>query len=292
MAAVPSSLVSRRSVVRPVIIRGSFPSILPRTTIPSRHRDRFGIERRRLVLDATAKFDASVANGPIMTHDVDEACTPGACADAGCVSDSQAAPATLGDVLYARHSRTLASEREWVDLVGAVAAGNQMALHRLYERTHRLVFTLAKRISGNRESAEELTLDVFLEVWRRAGRYDPANGTVLGWIMNLARSRAIDRLRFEQRKKRVDPCHVEPLFEIASSDSQHILEEKQQAQALREALSVLSPDERRVIEAAFLLELTHAEVAAKFNEPLGTVKTRIRTGLLKLRRVLAAEARP
>jgi RNA polymerase sigma-70 factor (ECF subfamily) len=96
-------------------------------------------------------------------------------------------PATLGDVLYANPSQTPASEREWTELVRAVASGDQVALHALYERTHRLVFTLVMRISGDRESAEELTLDVFHEVWRRAARYDPANGTVLGWIMNLAR---------------------------------------------------------------------------------------------------------
>src|SRR5919205_4036198 len=86
-----------------------------------------------------------------------------------------------------------------------MAAGDQLALHALYERTHRVVFTLVMRITANRESAEELTLDVFHDVWRRASRYDAANGTVLGWIMNQARSRAIDRLRFDQRKKRVNP---------------------------------------------------------------------------------------
>ena len=199
-------------------------------------------------------------------------------------------PATLGDVLYADKSRTPVPEREWVALVQAVAAGDQAALHALYERTHRLVFTLVMRIGGNRESAEELTLDVFHEVWRRASRYDPANGTVLGWIMNLARSRAIDRVRFEQRKKRVAPGADGSDAEMTSSDSQDVLMAREQARALRAALVVLTADERRVIEAAFFGELTHAEVAASLNEPLGTVKTRIRSGLLKLRRAMNAEA--
>src|SRR5205814_7087473 len=109
------------------------------------------------------------------------------------------APGTLGDVLYADKSKTLETEKVWAMLVQSIAAGDQLALHALYERTHRVVFTLIMRITSNRETAEELTLDVFHDVWRRAARYEAANGAVLGWIMNQARSRAIDRLRFESR---------------------------------------------------------------------------------------------
>ena len=108
-------------------------------------------------------------------------------------------PATLGDVLYAR-SKAPVPEQEWATLVQSIAAGDQLALHALYERAHRIVFTLVMRITANRETAEELTIDVFHDVWRRAAHYDAANGTVLGWIMNQARSRAIDRLRFEAER--------------------------------------------------------------------------------------------
>lgn len=156
----------------------------------------------------------------------------------------------------------------------------------LYERTHRVVFTLIMRITSNRETAEELTLDVFYDLWRRASRYDAGNGTVLGWIMNQARSRAIDRLRFDQRKKRVDPHAGDPLHE--TGDAHDVLESKEQSRALRSALTVLTPDERQAIEAAFFSELTYAEVAARLNQPLGTVKTRIRSALHKLRQALAA----
>ena len=114
----------------------------------------------------------------------------------------QKSPATLGDVLYAR-SKAPVPEQDWAALVQSIAAGDQLALHALYERAHRPVFTLIMRMTANRETAEELTIDVFHDVWRRAARYDPANGTVLGWIMNQARSRAIDRLRFDSRKKRI-----------------------------------------------------------------------------------------
>ena len=199
-------------------------------------------------------------------------------------------PGTLGDVLYAGRSKSPESEKDWVALVQAIAAGDQVALHALYERTHRLVFTLIVRITRNRETAEELTLDVFYDVWRRASRYDAGNGTVLGWIMNQARSRAIDRLRFEQRKKRVDPHASDASPEVETLDLHDVLEFREQGRALRGALTVLTPDERQAIEAAFFAELTYAEVAARLNLPLGTVKTRIRSGLHKLRQVLAAGA--
>ena len=104
-------------------------------------------------------------------------------------------PATLGDVLYAGSSKAPEAERHWVGLVERIAAGEQLALHAIFERSHRTVFTLIVRVTGNRETAEELTLDVFHDVWRRAAGYDAARGTVLGWILNQARSRAIDRMR-------------------------------------------------------------------------------------------------
>src|SRR5207244_2369827 len=169
-------------------------------------------------------------------------------------------PATLGDVLYADKSKAVESEQAWVGLVQSIAVGDQRALHALYERTHRVVFTLIMRITSNRETAEELTLDVFHDVWRRASRYDAANGTVLGWIMNQARSRAIDRLRFEQRKTRADSHVSDPLPAIETGEAHDVLELKEQARALQNALTVLTPGERQAIEAAFFSELTHAEV--------------------------------
>ena len=202
--------------------------------------------------------------------------------------DAKKPPATLGDVLYAE-SKAPAPEQDWVTLVQSVAAGDQPALHALYERAHRPVFTLIMRITANRETAEELTVDVFHDVWRRAARYDAANGTVLGWIMNQARSRAIDRLRFESRKKRSPSDNEQPLAEVFA-DPCDLLELREQTQSLRAALATLTPDERQAIEATFFAGLTHAEAAVRLNEPLGTLKTRIRSGSHKLRRTLTAEA--
>jgi RNA polymerase sigma-70 factor (ECF subfamily) len=179
------------------------------------------------------------------------------------------------------------SETEWVALVRGVAAGDQGALLALYQRANRVVFTLAMRITGNRETAEEVTLDVFHDAWRRAVRYQEADGTVLGWIMNQARSRAIDRLRHEQRKKRVRPDTAgdAPEMRVASPDA--LIEFQEQRVALRRALDVLTADERQAIEAAFFSELTYAEVADRLKQPVGTIKTRIRAGLHKLRQALA-----
>jgi RNA polymerase sigma-70 factor, ECF subfamily len=196
-------------------------------------------------------------------------------------------PVTLGHLLYADGRRAFVTEDDWTRLVQATAAGDQLALRALYERSHRLVFTLAVRVTGSRDSAEEVTLDVFHEVWRRSSRYDSKDGSVLGWIMNLARSRAIDRLRFEQRKKRVPPSvdgHEQPRFEQPGPAD--ALDARQQRMLMREALAALTQDERTAVQMAFFSDLTYSETAARLGQPLGTVKTRIRSALAKLRQAL------
>jgi RNA polymerase sigma-70 factor (ECF subfamily) len=195
---------------------------------------------------------------------------------------------TLGDLLYADRSGASIPEEDWVRLVHAIATGDHRALRALYERTHRLVFTLAMRIGGNRESAEEVTLDVFRDVWRRSAQYDSNGGSVVGWIMNQARSRAIDRLRFEQRKKRVPPHpdygQADPIEGPAD-----VMDARRRRYRLQEALTTLTADERQAIETAFFTELTYSETAVRLNQPLGTVKTRVRSALTKLRKVLSSE---
>ncbi|HET8551896.1 MAG TPA: sigma-70 family RNA polymerase sigma factor [Gammaproteobacteria bacterium] len=206
-------------------------------------------------------------------------------------TEVRAAPATLGDVLYA-HAGQVDSEREWVALVRSIAAGDERALETLYDRAQRIVFTLTMRISNDRETAEELTLDVFHDVWRRAPTYDPRAGTVVGWIMNQARSRAIDRLRHDQRKKRVNPHagHAEP--PVAGDDSpEGPVERAQQARTLRDALATLTANERLAIETAYFSGMSYSQVAVRLNEPPGTIKTRIRSGLGKLRQTLGPQGK-
>jgi RNA polymerase sigma-70 factor, ECF subfamily len=199
------------------------------------------------------------------------------------------APRTLGDLLYANQSQAAMSEADWVGLVRSVAAGDQLALHSIYEQTHGIVFTLIMRIVNNRETAEELTLDVFHDVWRRASTYEPANGSVVGWIVNQARSRAIDRLRYEQRKKRVDDGTGPAYTKTAANDPLNAFQVDEQTQLLRKALDILNAEEKQAIETAFFSELTYQEAAARLNQPLGTIKSRIRSGLGKLRVALARE---
>jgi len=195
---------------------------------------------------------------------------------------------TLGDLLYADPSAKTISEEDWVCLVRSIAAGDQEALRSLYQRTHRLVFTLAMRICNSRENAEEVTVDVFHDVWRRSAQYDPNGGSVVGWIMNQARSRAIDRVRFEQRKKRVAPSerqdgHVELAATAVDVDAEA------GRRLLQAALTSLTRDERDAVETAFFSELSYSETAARLGQPLGTVKTRIRSALAKLRKAVKGE---
>jgi anti-sigma factor ChrR (cupin superfamily) len=113
---------------------------------------------------------------------------------------------TLGDVLYARPEGPLAPEDEWANLVRRVAAGEVAALHGLYDRAGRLVFVLAQRITGSRHAAEEATVEVFADLWRRAWAYQASDGTVLAWIMNQARSRAREQARYATLSHSCEPA--------------------------------------------------------------------------------------
>ena len=204
-------------------------------------------------------------------------------------TDQVAQPArVLGDLLKADPATPRIPEQEWVEIVRAMAAGDQAALHAIYERSHRPTFSLIMRITHDRATAEELTVDVYHDVWRRAAEYDPANGTVLGWIMNQARSRALDRLRYEKRQKRVNPFPHDPLDGTGDGDLEENIDRDELAARLQSASGVLTPEERQVLVAAFFSGMTHAEIADQAGTPLGTIKTRIRSALAKLRRQMAA----
>ncbi len=189
---------------------------------------------------------------------------------------------TLGDLLYARKAPPRSTEIDWVALVRAIGARDQRAFAELYQRTNRIAFTLIMRIVGDKCSAEEVTLDLFHDVWRRASEYEIRGGTVLGWILNQARSRAIDRIRYERRKKRTNPSADAAVADCVDGCEESV-DLEQRSRLLRRAVAGLQPAERIAIERAFFGELTYVEVASQLAEPVGTVKTRIRTGLQKLR---------
>jgi RNA polymerase sigma-70 factor, ECF subfamily len=172
-----------------------------------------------------------------------------------------------------------------------LARRDESALAELYDRHARLIYSLALRILRDQGDAEDVVQEVFAQVWDQAGRYDQARGNVAGWLVMLARSRAIDRLR--RRQSRQETPNVEPdALEIPDAtplaDDQLLASSR--AVAVRAAMDGLPLLQRIAIELAFYEGLTHVEIAERLEQPLGTVKTRIRQGLLALRGRLTGAA--
>ena len=179
------------------------------------------------------------------------------------------------------------SNDTWVHWVGQVAQEDESALAQLYDASGSLVYGLALRILGDAGAAEEVTLDVYLQVWKQANRFDPVRGRVSTWLMTMARSRAIDKLR----GKAQELSQTETLDAVAETRSENPDPEQsaavaQQQARVRKALNTLSEEQRHAIELAFFNGFSQNEIAMKLNEPLGTIKTRIRNGMLKLRELL------
>ena len=175
-----------------------------------------------------------------------------------------------------------------VALMQAIASGDRDGLGALYDRHAKSVMGLCLRILANRSEAEETVADIFVELWDRADRYDPDRASPFVYLMNLTRSRAIDRLRRRRRQTSVlaeaatqEPHAASPLPELDSAFRSTIHGERRAI--VRKALDALDARERRVVELSFFQGLTHREIAASLDEPIGTVKTRIRRGLIRLR---------
>jgi DNA-directed RNA polymerase specialized sigma24 family protein len=135
-----------------------------------------------------------------------------------------APPATLGDLLYRDRSKRRIPESAWVAQVRAIANQDAKALRTLFDIAHPMVLSLAQRITQNRETAEEVTLEVFYEIWLRAPDFDPSGGPVISWIMNMARSRALERGHRDPGKKS-QPDHVEARPAAANGAGQHMVGE-------------------------------------------------------------------
>lgn len=183
-------------------------------------------------------------------------------------------------------------ERSWSALMARVAEGNENALTDLYDSTSRVVYGLILRILGNASSAEEVTLDVYLQVWRTAQSYDSGRGTVSSWLVTLARSRAIDALRSRQVRSAMFEQPLEEILEPRDlrRDPEQLSIEQAQAHIVSNLLAELPVDQRQAIKLAYFSGLSHSEIAARSGLPLGTVKTRIRLGMLRLRELLAPYA--
>jgi RNA polymerase sigma-70 factor (ECF subfamily) len=164
--------------------------------------------------------------------------------------------------------------------VRAIAAGDRDALGRLYDRHAPAMLAVAQRVLGSSQQAEDLVQDVFLEAWHRARHYDAARGTVRTWLLLRLRSRAIDRKRAQQRARRVDLDEAK-LAEQASREGDAL--PAREAKALRGLLSELSAEQQTVLELGYYSGLTCAEIAARLDVPIGTVKSRMSRAIAHLR---------
>lgn len=173
-------------------------------------------------------------------------------------------------------------------LIERVAHGDQDAFSTLYDRLSKPLFSLALQMLGDPAEAEDALQDICLQIWRRAPSYDPARSSVFGWAVMMTRSKSIDRLRARGRRQRVvagsthefedAPEAASEVGSAADTSAKH-----DDATRVRSALEKLPGEQRRALELAFFSDMTHAEIAEKSGEPLGTVKARIRRGLLRLR---------
>jgi len=174
-------------------------------------------------------------------------------------------------------------------LVQQVLQRDMRAFEQLYDRHCRLVYGLVFRIVQQAGSAEEIVQDVFLQLWRNASQYDASRGPFLPWLLTMARNRALDTLRLKSERQRRREDQSEELPSIcAVPQFEKELDQKRRASRIRELMTSLQPQQKRAIELAYFEGLSHTEIADTLNEPLGTVKSWIRNGLMRLREGLQA----
>jgi RNA polymerase sigma-70 factor (ECF subfamily) len=172
-------------------------------------------------------------------------------------------------------------------LLQRLAQGDDTALTAFYNATNTLVYSLALRLVRNQQAAEDVTIEVYMQVQRQAAQYDRRRGTPSAWLVTLTRSRAIDRIRAEStRQQREEPLENALLIPSATPTPEEEGIAAELHQAVQNALAALIPEQRQVIEIAFYVGLSHREIAAQLGHPLGTVKTRLRTGLMALSTLL------
>jgi RNA polymerase sigma-70 factor (ECF subfamily) len=174
------------------------------------------------------------------------------------------------------------------ELLRRIAAQDRNALSEFYDQTVRPLFSIACQILGNAGEAEEVIQDVFVQIWTKAGAFDARKGHAYHWALSITRNRSIDLLRARQRRSRViieldGEQELEQQAESVAAESPLM---KNEVVVVRSAVDSLPKDQRQAIEMAFFGGMTHQEIADALREPLGTVKARIRRGMLKLRELL------
>jgi RNA polymerase sigma-70 factor (ECF subfamily) len=178
------------------------------------------------------------------------------------------------------------AETRQAELIRGAAGGDQQALAALYDATSRAVYGLLLRILSDPSAAEEVLLDVYAQVWRQAGSYSAARGKPMAWLTTIARSRAIDRLRRGRQEQRLTAPLDEAVRASAAAGVEEGVLAGEVSSVVRAALDELSPEQREVIELAYYGGMSHSEIAAARGLPLGTVKTRTRLGMMRLREAL------
>jgi RNA polymerase sigma-70 factor, ECF subfamily len=168
-------------------------------------------------------------------------------------------------------------------LIGQIAKQDREAFSQLYDRCSSLVFSLAMRMLNARSDAEDLLQEVFVQVWRQAGNYSAERGSPEAWIINIARSRAIDKIRSTRRMERSFVLTEDPARAESSDTVESAMGASEGRLTMNSALANLPETQRKVLELAYFDGLTQTEIADKLSEPLGTIKTRMRSGIQRLR---------
>jgi len=172
-------------------------------------------------------------------------------------------------------------------LLDRVIGGDAQALRSIYDRCSARAFGIAQQILRARPDAEEILQETFLEVWKRAREFDPARGSVEGWVVTIARSRSIDRLRARGAAARARESDPSSSMSQAAPPPLEAAERREARERVAAALKALPVEQRQVLELAYFEGLSQSEIAARLAEPLGTVKTRVRLGMEKLAGLLA-----
>ncbi len=175
-------------------------------------------------------------------------------------------------------------------LMSRTAGGDEDAFAALYDRTSSRVHGVVLRVLRDPSQAEEVTQETFLEMWRTAARFDATQGSVLAWLLTLAHRRAVDRVRSSEASRRRDTGYGTTNIEIPHDETAERAQSSAEATRVRQALASLSERQREAIQLAYFGGYTHTEVATMLDLPLGTAKTRIRDGLMRLRDVLGVSA--
>jgi len=168
-------------------------------------------------------------------------------------------------------------------LVARIRASDQQAMSELYDRYAKIVYAVALRVLQDASTAEDVLQDIFMQLWRNPDAFDGSRGTLAAWLTVISRHRSIDRLRQRRPELNIEDCVISGGPDLQDEAERNLVIEK-----VRSVLAEMNPDQRRALELAYFEGLTHTEIAAKTGEPLGTIKTRIRTGLQQLRAKFAA----